>query len=196
LPADLVSRRPDLAAAERRVAAAYAGVSSAKRALLPRISLTGSGGTSSNELGDLLNGDFSVWSIAGSLLQPIFQGGRLRANLDLAKTQGEIALTQYQQAALNAFAEVENTLANEQYLNESQIALEEATSQALAARDLAEAQYNRGLINFVTMLETQRSAYDNERQLLTVRRQRLDARIDLYLSLGGGFTLNRQSKQL
>jgi NodT family efflux transporter outer membrane factor (OMF) lipoprotein len=196
LPADLVSRRPDLAAAERRVAAAYAGVSSAKRALLPQISLTGSGGTSSNELGDLLNGDFSVWSIAGSLLQPIFQGGRLRANVDLAKTQGEIALTQYQQAALNAFAEVENALANEQYLNGSQIALEEATSQALAARDLAEAQYNRGLINFVTMLETQRSAYDNERQLLTVRRQRLDARIDLYLALGGGFTLNRNSKHL
>ena len=194
LPADLVSRRPDLAAAERRLAASYAGVSGAKAALLPQISLTSSGGTSSNQLNDLLNGNFSVWSIAGSLLQPIFQGGRLRANVDLAKTKTEIALAQYQRALLNAFAEVENALANEKYLNERQVALKEATRQSTAAQALAESQYNRGLINFVTMLETQRAAYDNERQLLTVRRQRLDARIDLYLALGGGFTVNKDKQ--
>ena len=160
LPADLVNRRPDLAAAERRLAAAYAGVSSAKSALLPQISLTGSGGTSSNELSDLLDGDFSVWSIAGRLLQPIFQGGRLRANVDFSKSQAEIALAQYHLAVLNAFAEVENAIANERYLVERQAALGEAARQALAARDLAEAQYNRGLIKFVTMLEAQRSAHN------------------------------------
>ena len=196
LPADLLNRRPDLAAAERRVAAAHAGVSSAKRALLPKISLTGSGGTSSNELGDLLKGDFSVWSIAGNILQPIFQGGRLRANVKLAKSQGDIALLNYQQTALNAFAEVENSLASERYLNKRQTSLEEATHQALAARDLAETQYGRGLIDFITMLETQRSAFETERQLLTVRRQRLEARIDLYLALGGGFLVKNQSNQI
>lgn len=194
LPADLLTRRPDLAAAERRLAASFAGVSSAKRALLPQISLTGSRGTSSNQLKDLLNNDFSVWSIAGNLLQPIFQGGRLRANVALTKTQAEIALTQYQRAALNAFAEVENALANERYLTERQEALQEATTQALAARDLAENQYNRGLIDFITMLETQRSAYNNEQQLLAINRQRLDARIDLYLALGGGFSINKDNE--
>lgn len=196
LPADLLNRRPDLAAAERRVAASHAGVSSAKRALLPKISLTGSGGISSNELGDLLKGDFSVWSIAGNILQPIFQGGRLRANVKLAKSQADIALLNYQQTALNAFAEVENSLANERYLNQRQTSLEEATHQALAARDLAETQYGRGLIDFITMLETQRSAFETERQLLTVRRQRLEARIDLYLALGGGFLVKNQSNQI
>jgi len=196
LPADLLNRRPDLAAAERRVAATHAGVSSAKRALLPRISLTGSGGTSSNELGDLLKGDFSVWRIAGNILQPLFQGGRLRANVKLAKSQADIALLNYQQTALNAFAEVENSLASERYLNQRQTALEEATGQALAARDLAETQYGRGLIDFITMLVTQRSAFETERQLLTVRRQRLEARINLYLALGGGFSVKNQSNQI
>ncbi|MCH7679032.1 efflux transporter outer membrane subunit [candidate division KSB1 bacterium] len=196
LPADLLNRRPDLAAAERRVAATHAGVSSAKRALLPRISLTGSGGTSSNELGDLLKGDFSVWRIAGNILQPLFQGGRLRANVKLAKSQADIALLNYQQTALNAFAEVENSLASERYLNQRQTALEEATHQALAARNLAETQYGRGLIDFITMLETQRSAFETERLLLTVRRQRLEARINLYLALGGGFSVKNQSNQI
>ena len=196
LPADLLNRRPDLAAAERRVAAANAGISSAKRALLPRISLTGSGGTSSNELGDLLSGNFSVWSIAGNILQPLFQGGRLRANVKLVKSQADIALLNYQQTALNAFAEVENSLANEGYLNQRQTSLEEATRHARAARDLAETQYGRGLIDFITMLETQRSAFETERQLLTVRRQSLEARIDLYLALGGGFSVNNPSNQI
>ncbi len=193
LPADLLVRRPDLAAAERRLAASQSSISSAKRALLPQISLTGSSGTTSKALSDLLSGDFSVWSIAGGLLQPIFQGGKLRANVELAKQQANIATAEYQRAALTAFAEVENALANETHLSESQIAMEEATRQASAARELAETQYARGLVAFVTMLEAQRSAYDNQRQLLEVRRQRLDVRVDLYLALGGGFTLNKKS---
>lgn len=191
LSAELLYRRPDLAAAERRLAASGAKVSGAKRALLPSISLTGSRGSSSVELGDLLDGDFSVWNIAGNILQPLFQGGRLRANLKLVKSQEDIAMLQYQGAALQAFSEVEGALANEGYLAESEQTLAIATEQALAARDLAEEQYSRGLIDFMTLLETQRAAFASEKQFLTVRRQRLDARVDLYLALGGGFQLNR-----
>ena len=84
LPADLVARRPDLVAAERRLAAADQRLLQAHRSLYPRLTLTGSGGSASEELGDLLDGDFGVWSLAGGLLQPIFQGGRLRANVDRA----------------------------------------------------------------------------------------------------------------
>ncbi len=196
LSVNLLNRRPDIAASERRLAAAGAIVAGTKRALLPQISLTGSRGTSSNALGDLLNGDFSVWNLAGNILQPLFQGGMLRANVSLAKSQEEIALIQYQNSALQAFAEVGNALSGEKYLKEQEAALRTAVEQALAARELAETQYARGVINFITMLETQRAAFDTERQYLNIGRQRLEARVDLYLALGGGFEVETKQESL
>jgi NodT family efflux transporter outer membrane factor (OMF) lipoprotein len=187
LPAGLIARRPDVVAAERHLVASDARIRQAKAALYPQISLTGSAGTSTKELGDILNGDFGVWSLVGNLLQPLFQGGRLRANVDLAKSQSSLALAQYGQTVLNAFREVETSLANERFLSERQQALETATRQSIAARRLAEEQYANGIIGLITMLDAQRSAFNSESQLLTVRRERLDARIDLYLALGGGF---------
>ena len=142
-----------------------------------------------------MDGNFSVWNIVGNILQPLFQGGRLRANVDLTKAQSDIALARYGLTALNAFAEVESALTNEQYLSERQADLEIATEQSLAARQLAEDQYARGLTDFITMLESQRSAYDSESNLLSVRRERLDARIDLYLALGGGFDYRENETQ-
>ena len=187
LPADLVARRPDLAAAERRLAVAGARVSEARRSLYPRISLTGSGGTSSNELGDLLTGDFSVWSVVGNIVAPLFQGGRLRAQVDLAKSQSQQAMALYAQSVLQAYGEVEAALTAEGLLKQRQNALETAAEQALAARRLAEERYATGLADVITMLDAQRRAYDAESLLLGVRRQRLENRIDLHLALGGGF---------
>lgn len=177
-----------MVAAERRLVASDARIRQAKAALYPRISLTGSAGTSSNEFGDILDGDFSVWSIVGNLLQPLFQGGRLRAGVDLAKSQADMALAQYGQTVLSAYRDVESSLANERFLRQRQEALETATEQAVAARQLAEDQYANGIIDLITMLDARRSAFASESQLLTVRRERLDARIDLYLALGGGFS--------
>ncbi len=188
LPAELVGRRPDLVAAERRLAASYARIKQAKRALYPRISLTASAGTASNELSDLLNGDFSVWNIVGNIVQPLFQGGRLRGGVDLARSQSDQALALYAQSVLAAFADVESALSAEGFLAHRQEALEEATEQALAARRLAEERYTSGLTDLITMLDSQRRAYDAESRLLSVRRLRLDARIDLHLALGGGFS--------
>ena len=187
LPADLISRRPDLVAAERRLAASYARIAQARKALYPQISLTASGGTSSPELGNLLNGDFGVWSLVGNIVQPLFQGGRLRANVDLAKSQSQQTLALYAQSVLAACAEVESALAAEHFLARRQAALETAAEQALAARRLAEERYASGLANLITMLDAQRGAYQAESQRLTVRRLRLDARIGLHLALGGGF---------
>jgi len=187
LPADLITRRPDLQAAEQRLLAAKASTSSAKRALLPRISLTGSAGTSTDELKNLLKGDYSVWSLAGNILQPLFQGGRLRANVKLAGSQEAAQQAIYLRAALSAFAEVESALANEGFLREREAALVEATEQAIAASELAETQYSRGVIDYLSLLDTQRSAYDTESRLISVRRERLNARIDLHIALGGGF---------
>lgn len=187
LPADLVSRRPDLMAAERRLAASHARYKQARRALYPRISLTGSAGASSRDLASLLDGDFSVWNLAGNILQPLFQGGRIRGGIRLAASQSEQAVSAYVQSVLSAYAEVETALAAESLLAKRQAALETATEQALAARRLAEDRYAGGLVDLNTMLDAQRGAYASESQLIAVRRQRLENRVNLHLALGGGF---------
>ena len=185
LPADLLARRPDLVAAERRLAAADARLSEARRALYPRISLTGSGGRSSAELRDLLNGDFGVWSLLGNLTQPLLQGGRLRAGVDLAEANREQAVAGFAQQVLLACGEVESALGADAYLAEQETALQRAAEEAVAARRLARDRYDRGLADLIALLEAQRRAYDAESQLASVRRQRLDNRTDLHLALGG-----------
>jgi multidrug efflux system outer membrane protein len=188
LPADIVSRRPDLVAAEKRLAASYARVIESQRALYPRISLTGSTGTSSDEFKNLLNGDFSVWNLVGNLLQPIFQGGRLRAGVDLARAREAEALALYAASVLNAYSEVETALAAEEFLAERETALRTAVVQSLAARDLADDRYARGLSDLIEVLEAQRRAFLSQSQLIGVQRARLDNRVELYLALGGDFT--------
>ena len=187
LPADLIARRPDLIAAERRFAASQANHKAARRARYPRISLTASGGTSTDALGELLNGDFGVWSLIGNLTQPLFQGGRIKGNIDLTRAREHEAAALFAQAVLQAYREVENALSAEAYLAKREAALTTAAEQAREARRLAEDRYYRGLSDLLTMLQTRSTAYQTESQLLAVRRQRLNARIDLHLALGGGF---------
>ena len=163
-------------------------IKEAKRARYPRISLTGSGGRTSGELSDLLDGDFTVWRVVGNLVAPLFQGGRIQAGIDLSKARNEEALAVFAAQVLNAFAEVENALAAEGYLGQREAALTEASEEAGAARVLAEDRYRSGLTDLITMLSSQRVAYTAESQLLSVRRQRLDARVNLHLALGGDFT--------
>jgi NodT family efflux transporter outer membrane factor (OMF) lipoprotein len=190
LPSELLIRRPDLLAAERRFAAAEKRVSQARRAFFPRISLTGSGGTLSQQLEDLVDGNFSVWGIAANLTQPIFQGGRLKANLENSHAISDQVLAQYAVSLLSAFGEVEALLYAEQTLATQEMHTANAAEQSEAARFLAERQYNAGLVDYITVLETQRRALSSQSELLVVRRQRLDARVNLHVSLGGGFDLH------
>ena len=187
LPATLVSRRPDLTAAERRLAAADSRLVQSKRSLYPRLVLTGSGGTQTTSLSGLLDGDFSVWSLAASLLQPLFQGGKLRAGVDRARADVRFAVEQYVQEVLDAYGEVETLLTAEGILKRRENALDVATEQAVAASRLAMDRYDSGLEAIITVLDAQRRALITESLLWEVRRQRLDARVDLYLALGGGF---------
>jgi outer membrane protein, multidrug efflux system len=196
LPSELLERRPDLQAAKWRVEAATQRTSEAKASLLPRISLTAGGGRTSSELGDLLDHDFSLWSIAGNAAQPIFQGGRLRSNVRLQKARARESFENYEAALLTAFREVETSLANESLLKEREFELGEAARQAKAAEKLAAERYRAGLEPFVTLLESQRRALDSEGQLLTVRRNRLDNRVALHLALGGGFDWDELEKEL
>lgn len=187
LPAELIARRPDLAAAERRLAAAGEDRTVARRALYPRLSLTGSLGTTSTELDDLLDGDFSVWSIAAGLLQPIFQGGRLRA--EIARTEGvrDEALAAFAGAALTAYAEVERALQRERLLAEELAATERAAEQLVAAERTTGRRYRDGVGSYLELLEAQTRAFEAESRTLTTRRELIENRIDLHLALGGGF---------
>ncbi len=187
LPSELVHRRPDLAAAERRLLAADARIEQARAELRPRFSLTSGTGTASNQLRDLLNNDVFVWNFLGGVVQPFFNGGRLKAGVRLNEARAREAAATYEDALLSAYGEVETALAAEQMLAEREAALEDATRQSLAARDLAEQRYQAGLTDITTVLTAQRSALESESQLLAVRRTRLDNRVNLYLALGGGF---------
>lgn len=185
LPAEIVARRPDLRASEARLVAAGQRLAEARAAFYPRLTLSGSLGSSSDSIGHLLDGDFSVWSLAGGLLQPIFQGGRLRAAADLADAGREAALADHAQALLRAFAEVEVALGAERWLAAEQAHLAMATEEGRAAATLAEDRYRAGVGDYLSVLESQRQAFGNEAALLSVQRQRLVNRVDLHLALGG-----------
>ncbi len=187
LPSELVSRRPDLVAAERRIAAATQRLNVARTELYPRISLTGNTGTATSALADLVDGDFGVWSLLGNLLQPVFQGGRLRAGVDRAEARAAEAQAIYANTALVAYSEVETALSAEQFLAEREGHLATSVEQSRAAETLADDRYRTGLDDYVTVLESQRLALQAEGDLIAARRQRLENRVDLYLALGGGF---------
>lgn len=187
LPAELMQRRPDLVAVERRLAASTARADQAHAALFPRISLTANGGYASDELEDLIDSDLFFWNIVGNLVQPIFQGGRLRAEVDLARANATEAASTYADAALRAYTEVESALAAEQYLRRREVHLGDASREADEAQTLADDRYRSGLEDILTVLESQRRAVNAASQHIAIRRAILDVRVDLHLALGGGF---------
>tara|TARA_B100001123_G_scaffold413898_1_gene512723 strand:- start:8533 stop:9981 length:1449 start_codon:yes stop_codon:yes gene_type:complete len=188
LPADLVARRPDLVAAERQLAAAEARVGVARKERLPRIRLTAGGGTATDALRSLINGDFSVWSLLADVTAPLWQGkGRFGAHIGRAEAESATALASYANTALIAYAEVETALAAEQFLEDREKHLVISAEQARAAETLSEERYRAGLESYITVLDSQRSAVQVEGELIAAKRLRLENRVDLYLALGGGF---------
>jgi outer membrane protein, multidrug efflux system len=186
VPLDVLARRPDLMRAEQRVFAADRRVWAAKASLLPRIAITGSAGSVSEDFAHLLDGDFGVWSLAANLVQPIFEGGRLRGAVRKAKSAAGAEAADYVSTALVAFTEVENALSGESYLAQTEQALERASIEAAAAERLASERYRSGIEGYVTLLESSRSALQADSALIEARRQRLENRVDLVLALGGG----------
>lgn len=188
LPTDLLLRRPDLIAAERRVDARLEDVAAARKALLPTIRITGSAGLSTtDEWAQIFDIRNLVWGIANNIAQPVFQGGRLRAEIDLSEAQREEIAADYAETALTAFREVETALAAERFLARQQAELETAVVEANRAEELSLSQYENAQIEIITLLESQRRAFNARSTLLNVRLLRLQNRIDLYLALGGDF---------
>jgi NodT family efflux transporter outer membrane factor (OMF) lipoprotein len=187
LPSELVSRRPDLVAAERRLTATDQRLLVARRSRYPRLALTARGGSVSDQLGDLLDGDFGVWALIGNLTAPLFQGGRLKAGVEQAEATGNEALALYAGQVLRAYAEVETALAAEQRLRVQESRLRETAEQLEGARSLAETRYSRGVGDYLTVLESQTRALNARIAWIRVRRELLTNRVDLHLALGGGF---------
>jgi outer membrane protein TolC len=135
----------------------------------------------------MVSADTFVWNVISNLTQPIFQGGRLRANVELAQASTKAAAQAYASAAVIAYAEVESALVAEELLRKQLDALRRAAEEASAARQLTQDRYGQGLGDFLPVLEAQRRELSAKSNLLTVRRRQLDVRIDLHLALGGGF---------
>ncbi len=180
LPSQLLERRPDLIAADRVVAAAFYGVESARAARLPRVALSAS-------LGTLLDPTEEIWSIGANLLAPVFTGGRLEGEVEIATAQQRQALAQYVSVALRAFREVESALSNEQVLAYRQTKLERADEMLRSASTIADDRYNAGILNILDLTQVRRQDFANRSQLLRVRTERLRQRLNLHLALGGSF---------
>ena len=202
LPSSLLQRRPDLQAAALRLTAANQRSAAANLNRLPIFRLTASAGTASNELYQLLDLDYLLWSLAGSIAQPLFDGGRRSAEQDLSHSQAELLLADYASTALNAYREVEVSLAAEGWLQLKEQALQTSVIETSEAKVLAEQRYLQGLEGIITLLQTRRRAFSSQIILLAVQRQRLENRINLHLAQTDhsgprlGPTKNRDDKRL
>ena len=185
LPASLLDRRPDLRQAEMQLAAATYGVGAAIANLYPDLSLTGSIGASADKINDLTLDDGLVYNAVANLVGPIFSGGQRRADVDAARARVEQAAALYAGAVLTALREVEDALV----LGESSKAnwefSDQRVSEARAADRLAKQRYQRGVENLLTVLETERRLRLAEQAIITATADVWNARIDLFLALGG-----------
>jgi len=188
LPSELLRRRPDIAQAERAVAAADASLAVARDQLLPAIRLTASVGGAGSSLSRLLRSPEELWSVGGSVLAPLFDAGRLRAQAQIAGTVRDRAIYGYETVVRTAFAETDNALAS---IDGLQRQLLEAEARRVAANEVlrvARNRYANGYASYLEELDAQRTAFNADLAALQLRASLLAAHVDLYRALGGGWT--------
>lgn len=191
LPSDLLAERPDIRAAEHQLIAANANIGAARAAFFPRITLTGSAGSASTELSGLFAGGSFAWTFAGQLLQPIFDAGRNRGNLDAAKAARDVALAQYERAVQSAFREVADALAGRESLQE-QLRAQSAQAEAETARyRLSDLRYRNGASSYLDVLDAQRALFTAQQAAILARLAVLQNQVGLYAALGGGQAVER-----
>jgi multidrug efflux system outer membrane protein len=186
LPSELLASRPDILAAEERLRASRANVGAARAAFFPSISLTGSLGLASAELGDLVGEDGLTWSFGPSITLPIFNRGRLRGNLTVVEARELIEVATYERAIQAAFQEVANALAGRRYLAEQVAAQERGTLAQRQIADLARTRYREGVVGYIEVLDAERNLFAAEQALVQLRRAEVDNLVELYVVLGGG----------
>jgi multidrug efflux system outer membrane protein len=187
LPSTVLLRRPDVLEAEHRLRAANANIGAARAAFFPSITLTGTVGTSSDELSGLFDDGTSTWSFVPRVTLPIFEGGRLRANLGVARADRDVALAQYEGSIQRGFREVADALALTSTLAAQRQALEQLVDAAAKAEELSRVRYEAGRDSYLTRLDAQRTLYVSQQALITTRLAEQANRVTLYKVLGGGW---------
>jgi multidrug efflux system outer membrane protein len=187
-PSELLLRRPDIQQAWFNLLAADAGLAVAHKQRFPSLRLVASASDSSNELKNLLNGGSLGWSLLGGLTQPIFSGGRLAAAEKQARSRVVQAEQQYLDVVYRAFSEVETAISRGFLLEQRYKSLLASEASSKSAYSLSFEQYQRGLVSYTTVLESQRRAFDAQTNVIQLRFQKIQNRIGLHLALGGSFT--------
>ena len=188
LPSDLLQRRPDILQAEHTLQAASFNIGAARAAFYPRISLTASAGSSSNDLSGLFKAGSGAWSFVPQITLPLFDGGANQANLDIATVTRDINVAQYEKTIQTAFREVADALAQRSNLGDqlsAQQALVDATADSFK---LSDARFRRGVDSYLDVMVTQRSLYTAQQGLIGTQLSRLANEVTLYKVLGGGWT--------
>lgn len=189
LPSDLIARRPDIAVAEASLHAACAQIGIAKASRFPQIKLTATFGHASDELNALLDPESELWNIAAGSMQSVFDAGKRAANQRAAQARYEQALTIYLKTVLQAFGEVEGALLNRKELIEQRNRLLKYRDEAAATLDVATDRYGRGLVDYLTVLDSQQVRVDAALQLIAVEYEILSNYVSLCRALGGGWDL-------
>jgi len=187
IPANILTRRSDILAASHTLAAANLRVAEAYKNRFPSLRLTGNYGSSTDTLSQLVSSDSVIWSLFASLAAPLLDGGRLEAVQQRSTAKSNESAALYTDTVLSAFTEVENSLEAELRLTEQQTLLEQAADDSTRAENLAFEQYQNGLVNYVTVLESERRAFDAQSTVLSIYNERMQNRIRLFLALGGDF---------
>ncbi|MEN5204746.1 efflux transporter outer membrane subunit [Stenotrophomonas sp. TWI700] len=187
VPGDVLLRRPDVMAAEHVLLSANANIGAARAAFFPSISLTGNIGSASSELSGLFDSGTRVWSFIPKLTLPIFQGGKLRANLGMATADRDIALAQYEKAIQSGFREAADALALNESLDAQLSSQQALVAAAEQAQQLSQARYDAGLDSFLTLLDARRTAYTARQSLVGTQLAQQSNQVALYKVLGGGW---------
>ncbi|PJG42771.1 adenine deaminase [Acinetobacter tandoii] len=190
LPSDLLNNRPDVRTAEYQLSAAGANIGAAKAQLYPTISLTGTAGYASTDLSDLFKSGAFVWSLGPSLDIPIFDWGTRKANVKISEIDQKIALSNYEQTIQTAFREVNDALATRENIGDRLAAQKRLVEATNTTYKLSNARFRAGIDNYLTVLDSQRSAYAAEQSLLLLKQADLNNQVELYKTLGGGVKAN------
>jgi len=187
-PSDVLVRRPDVRQAEQQLIAANANIGAARAAFFPRITLSASAGTASTELSGLFKGGSWGYTVAPSLLQPVFDAGRNRAGLASAQSSRDIAVAQYERAIQQAFRDVSDALAGRATFGDQLQAQGNVVEAESVRFRLARLRYENGVASYLDLLDAQRSLFTAQQALVQARLARLQNQVQLYRSLGGGWT--------
>lgn len=187
VPSDLIERRPDVATAERAMAQENALVGVAKTAFYPQFTIAGTGGFQSISIGSLVSAPSTFWSLGGDLLQPIFNGGRNRANYAATKAAYDESVANYRESVLGAFQQVEDGLSSLNSLSQAETSQSAAVTDARHALDIANDRYVGGLTTFLDVITAQTVLLSNERLSTQLMGQQMVTEVYLVKALGGGW---------